>query len=115
MAEAVSKSAGDITAIRAQIDNGNQDAVTDLMDIAYDELRELAQALMRREAAEHTLQLTALVHEAAMRRLRSGGLEEVGNRSCFFTRCVAQCVACWSITRGAVRQRDAEEIARKGP
>lgn len=38
-----------------------------LFDLVYDELRSLAGAYMRRERAEHTLQATALVHEAFLR------------------------------------------------
>jgi RNA polymerase sigma factor (TIGR02999 family) len=108
MAEGSSEPVGDITAVLAQIDSGQQEAVTALMDIAYDELRELAQALMRKEPAEHTLQPTALVHEAAMRLLGSGGLEQVDNRSYFFG---AMCRAMRRVLVDHARSRNA---ARRG-
>ncbi len=41
--------------------------VEDLWPLVYDELRELARARMAREAHEHTLQATVLVHEAYLR------------------------------------------------
>jgi RNA polymerase sigma-70 factor (ECF subfamily) len=75
---------GDITKVLARIDAGESGAVAALMELAYDELHELAQALMRGQPAEHTLQPTALVNEAAIRLLGSGGLEAVRNRSYFF-------------------------------
>jgi RNA polymerase sigma factor (TIGR02999 family) len=47
--------------------HGNQAALHDLFPIVYDELRRLARAYLRHEAAGHTLQPTALVHEAYLR------------------------------------------------
>ncbi len=41
---------------------------------AYGELRQIASALMRGEAPSHTLQTTALLHEAFLRLVRAGGL-----------------------------------------
>jgi RNA polymerase sigma-70 factor (ECF subfamily) len=58
---------GDITKVLARIDAGESGAVAALMELAYDELRELAQALMRSQSAEHTLQPTALVNEAFLK------------------------------------------------
>jgi RNA polymerase sigma factor (TIGR02999 family) len=46
---------------------GDSDASRRLFELVYDELRRLASSLMRRERAEHTLQPTALVHEAFLR------------------------------------------------
>ena len=42
-------------------------AARELFEIVYDDLRRLAQARMRAERADHTLQATALVHEAFVR------------------------------------------------
>jgi RNA polymerase sigma factor (TIGR02999 family) len=47
--------------------DGGADASRRLFELVYDELRRLAASLMRRERAEHTLQPTALVHEAFLR------------------------------------------------
>jgi RNA polymerase sigma factor (TIGR02999 family) len=46
---------------------GNKDALDQLMPIVYEELRRLADRHMRGERQEHTLQTTALVHEAYAR------------------------------------------------
>ena len=50
--------------------SGDVSALDDLLPRVYDELRSLADAYMRRERAGHTLQPTALVHEAFLRLLR---------------------------------------------
>jgi RNA polymerase sigma factor (TIGR02999 family) len=42
---------------------GDQGALDELMTVAYDELRKLARAYLRRERHNHTMQPTALVHE----------------------------------------------------
>lgn len=49
---------------------GDDDAAGELMRIVYDDLRRLANRLMQGERANHTLQPTALVHEAYMRLIR---------------------------------------------
>jgi ECF sigma factor len=46
---------------------GNPDAADELMSVLYGELRQLDGAIMRRERPDHTLQTTALVHEAYLR------------------------------------------------
>lgn len=51
----------------------------------YDELRQVARAYMRRERADHTLQATALVHEAYMRLFESGGVQWENRRHLFCT------------------------------
>ena len=48
-------------------ERGGRDAVDRLVPIVYAELRELASAYLRRERPDHTLQTTALVHEAYLR------------------------------------------------
>ena len=49
----------------------------------YDELRRIAASYMARERAEHTLQPTALVHEAFVR-MGSSGADAAGSRALFF-------------------------------
>lgn len=60
-------SAGEITLILQRIESGDSQAADRLLPLVYDELRHLAAARMAREAAGHTLQPTALVHEAWLR------------------------------------------------
>lgn len=57
---------GDLTRLLAEA-AGRDDAWQAILPIVHEELRSLAQAQMARERAGHTLQATALVHEAWMR------------------------------------------------
>lgn len=50
---------------------GNQEAAGQLMELVYGELHRIAAREMRRERGEHTLQTTAVVHEAYLRICRS--------------------------------------------
>lgn len=47
--------------------DGNRDAAAGLMPLVYEELRQRARAYLQRERSDHTLQPTALVHEAYLR------------------------------------------------
>ena len=58
---------GEVTRLLCAIGDGDQQAVTALLPLVYDELRTAAQRLLRQERADHTLQPTALVHEAYLR------------------------------------------------
>ena len=58
---------GEVTRLLEQASAGNADARATLFDVLYRELRRLAEAAMRAERANHTLQPTALVHEAFLR------------------------------------------------
>lgn len=59
--------AADVTQILQDWSDGNQDASSRLMPLVYEELRRLARDYLRRERSDHTLQATALVHEAYLR------------------------------------------------
>jgi len=54
----------DVTRILSQIDAGDPRAAEQLLPLVYDELRKLAAAKLAQEKPGHTLQATALVHEA---------------------------------------------------
>jgi RNA polymerase sigma-70 factor (ECF subfamily) len=58
---------GEVTQILAEIRAGNKDAESKLIPLVYSELRRLAAHYLRGERADHTLQPTALVHEAYLR------------------------------------------------
>jgi RNA polymerase sigma factor (TIGR02999 family) len=58
---------GDVTQILNAIEQGDPHAGAQLLPLVYDELRRLAAAHMAREKPGHTLDTTALVHEAWMR------------------------------------------------
>src|SRR5262250_1798183 len=55
------------TQLLINIGNGDSDALNQILPVIYDELRRLAGFYMRRERTDHTLQPTALVHEAYLR------------------------------------------------
>jgi len=57
----------DVTRLLAELHSRNEDAVAKLVPLLYGELRRLASYYLRRERPEHTLQPTALVHEAYLR------------------------------------------------
>jgi RNA polymerase sigma factor (TIGR02999 family) len=59
--------AKDITQLLVDWRNGDAAALDALFPLVYDELRRLAEGYMRRERPDHTLQATALVHEAYLR------------------------------------------------
>jgi RNA polymerase sigma-70 factor (ECF subfamily) len=58
---------GDVTRLLMEWREGKQSALDELTPIVYDELRRLAAAYMRGERPDHTLQPTALLHEAYAR------------------------------------------------
>lgn len=57
----------DVTRLLAEWAKGNPQALDDLTPLVYQELRRLASTYLRRERKSHTLQPTALVHEAYLR------------------------------------------------
>jgi RNA polymerase sigma factor (TIGR02999 family) len=57
----------DVTELLARWHRGDREALAELMPIVYGELRRLALRYMRGEQVDHTLQPTALVHEAYLR------------------------------------------------
>jgi RNA polymerase sigma factor (TIGR02999 family) len=59
--------ANQVTELLVKWKQGDDDALSDLMPLVYDELRRLAHHYLRAERADHTLQSTALVHEAFLR------------------------------------------------
>jgi RNA polymerase sigma-70 factor (ECF subfamily) len=58
---------GEVTRLLGEIGRGHKEAINDLLPLVYDELHRLARGYFRRERGEHTLQPTALVHEAYLR------------------------------------------------
>jgi RNA polymerase sigma-70 factor (ECF subfamily) len=58
---------GEVTRLLGQLGRGQKEAINELLPLVYDELHRLARSYFRRERGEHTLQPTALVHEAYLR------------------------------------------------
>lgn len=71
----------DVTRLIEGAQAGDRDAAGQLLPLVYDELRRLAAAKLAGEAAGHTLDATALVHEAYVRLV---GDHQFADRSHFF-------------------------------
>lgn len=57
----------DVTGLLRALTAGDQEALTQLVPVLYEELRRIAYSYMRREREGHTLQTTALINEAYLR------------------------------------------------
>jgi RNA polymerase sigma factor (TIGR02999 family) len=57
----------DVTQLLKQWGGGDRDALEQLLPLVYRELHQLAERYLRRERSDHTLQATALVHEAYLK------------------------------------------------
>ena len=75
---------GEITQLLERVEAGHDSARGALVAAAYEELRAQAGRLMHGERREHTLQPTALVHEAAIRILDDTSLGRARSRGLFF-------------------------------
>jgi RNA polymerase sigma factor (TIGR02999 family) len=98
---------GEITLLLQRSHLGDARAANELMQLVYAELRQLAAAKLSRETDSHTLQPTALVHEAW---LRMGGDAQPGweNRRHFFT------AAAEAMRRTLIDQVRRRSTARRG-
>ena len=63
----MNRTAGEVTVLLGELKRGHKDALDRLIPLVYRELRHLAACYMRNERPSHTLQPTALVHEAFLR------------------------------------------------
>lgn len=73
----------DVTRLLQEYKNGNRTALDELFPLIYGELRRLAAIKLNSERAEHTLQATALVHEAYLRMVNQHSVDWT-NRAHFF-------------------------------
>jgi RNA polymerase sigma factor (TIGR02999 family) len=74
----------DLTVLLNRAEAGDRQAAEELLPLVYEELRKLAAARMANEAAGHTLQPTALVHEAWLRLAGHDAQVQFANRAHFF-------------------------------
>lgn len=77
------KSQGSVTLLLRQLQRGDQDARSELLDVVYVRLKRMASGYMRNERVDHTLQTTGLVHEAYLRLVEQENLTWQ-NREHFF-------------------------------
>jgi RNA polymerase sigma factor (TIGR02999 family) len=74
----------DVTHFLERASRGDGQAAAALLPLVYDELRKLAAGHMANEASGHTLDATALVHEAYLRLVGPAGEQLFANRRHFF-------------------------------
>jgi RNA polymerase sigma-70 factor (ECF subfamily) len=79
----VDSSPADVTSLLNKLAEGDQEAAAKLVPLIYDELRRIAAFRLRHEHPHHTLQTTALVHEAYMK-LAAQRKAKWQNRAQFF-------------------------------
>ncbi|HZT38911.1 MAG TPA: sigma-70 family RNA polymerase sigma factor [Bryobacteraceae bacterium] len=96
-----------VTRLLLEWGGGNRDALDALTPLVYDELRRLAGRYLRRERVDHTLQSTALVHEAYMRLVDQRNVKWQ-NRAQFFG------LAAELIRRILVDHARAKQAAKRG-
>jgi RNA polymerase sigma factor (TIGR02999 family) len=98
----------DVTQILSAIEQGDPHAAEQLLPLVYDELRRLAKRRLANEAPGHTLQATALVHEAYLRLVEDGEQRQWSNRGHFFA------AAAESMRRILVDQARRRGAAKRG-
>ena len=74
----------EVTRILSAAEHGDPQAAEQLLPLVYDELRKLAAGHMANEAPGHTLDATALVHEAYLRLVGPLGDRNFADRRHFF-------------------------------
>jgi len=73
---------GEVTRLLQAWNHGDKQALNEIVPLLYRDLRRLAAGCIRRERPDHTLQPTALVHEAYLR-LADQGRVEIRDRAHF--------------------------------
>ena len=73
-----------ISLIVQQIGSGDSSAASELLPLVYEELRSLARSKLSQEKPDHTLQATALVHEAYIRLIDQQKIPHWNSRGHFF-------------------------------
>jgi RNA polymerase sigma factor (TIGR02999 family) len=74
----------DVTRVLSALERGEPGAAAELLPLVYDELRKLAAQRLAQEKPGHTLQPTALVHEAYLRLVGNSPPAEWNGRGHFF-------------------------------
>jgi len=97
----------EVTQLLIDWSNGRQDAVEPLFPLVYEELRRLAHRYMRRERPGHTLQTTAVVHEAYLRLIDQNHVQWQ-NRAHFFA------IAAQMMRRILITHAQSHAYAKRG-
>jgi RNA polymerase sigma factor (TIGR02999 family) len=98
---------GAITRVLRQLEEGDSTATARLMALVYDDLRAIAGNVMRRERPGHTLQPTAVVHEAFLK-IAAGGEVSFSSRAHFLN------IAARAMRQLLVDHARAREAGKRG-
>jgi RNA polymerase sigma-70 factor, ECF subfamily len=105
-------SPGRVTDLLREVQEGHPDAEGQLVQLVYSQLRQSAARLLRSERSNHTLQPTALVHEAYLRLMRSETPTAWIDRAHFFgtaTRVMRQILVDYARKRVSIKRGSGEE------
>jgi RNA polymerase sigma factor (TIGR02999 family) len=97
----------------SQPNENNAGGVEEMMPAVYEDLRRLAASYLRRERVEHTLQSTALVHEAYLRLIHDSHKVEWQNRAHFigiFARLMRQTLTNHAIAKHRLKRGGDEKL-----
>jgi RNA polymerase sigma factor (TIGR02999 family) len=97
----------EVTELLKESARGDRSALNELLPLVYDELRAIADRYLRRERPDHTLQATALVHEAYLRLVDQRNVEWQ-NRAHFYG------VAAQMMRRILVDHARAQQTTKRG-
>jgi RNA polymerase sigma-70 factor, ECF subfamily len=109
---------GAVTLLLARLSSGDDAAVDRLFPLVYQQLRQTADAVLRGERPGHTLQPTALVHEAYLKLVGSGAIpaRDRGHFLSIASRAMRQILVDHARRRGAQKRRDgAIAVTLDGP
>lgn len=97
----------DLTHMLSRLAEGDRSAADELLPLVYDQLRAVADSFFRKQPSDHTLQPTALVHEAYLR-LAGGADKKWSGRSHFFA------VASKAMRQILINHAQKRQAARRG-
>lgn len=106
----ISTPADSVTLLLEQVSSGDRNAANQLFDLVYDQMKKLATSQMKKESINHTLQSTALVHEAWIKMIGSRAEPAWNNRGHFFA---AAAQAMRRILVDAARERQRQKRGGK--
>jgi RNA polymerase sigma factor (TIGR02999 family) len=95
---------------------GDDDGLRSAIPLVYDELRRVAHQYLRKERSDHTLQSTALVHEAYLR-LEKQGTAKIENRHHLLAICaqlMRQILVDYARNRRAIKREGGERVTLDG-
>jgi RNA polymerase sigma factor (sigma-70 family) len=115
---AASQEPSNVTRLLEDVERGEPHAAGALLPLVYEQLRDLARHRMAGERAEHTLQATALVHEAYLRLVGGERAAHWGGRAHFFhaaAEAMRRILIEHARARGSVKRGGAGRAATDGP